>query len=327
MAITPAAESLETDEATLALEGLKGKGEGEEEGDKGKGKGEEDKTKTPEQLEEEAAVAAKLERLTPIAKEDGSMETDAEAKTRVETEDAAAAEPTEAQKLAAEVKDLRQIIRTSKRDQVQMKAKIGRLEKRPVGTAEKEGEEEEEGEGETGEKKTPKEKEEEPLSRVEELQEAISTVGKERGASLDILLATMETSGAYKDVKDVCSRGNFDDIFETIATEASKDTGKDYDEVLLEVELNVWAKENPYLYMYDLIKKYHPSYAEQVAQPGEKDKKGKVIADAPGSISDKGGDGNVTTGWTAKRIDDLPEEELHTVPQDVYDKYMKDELK
>ena len=127
---TPAAKSLEADEATLALEGLKGKGEGE--GDKGKSEGEEEKAKTPEELAEEAAVAEKLERLTPVAKEDGSMETEAEAKTRVEAEDAAAAEPTEAQKLAAEVNDLRQIIRTSKRDQVQMKAKITRLEKRPV---------------------------------------------------------------------------------------------------------------------------------------------------------------------------------------------------
>ena len=320
MAVTPAAEPLETDEAKLALEGLE-KGEGE----KGKGEGEEGKVKTPEELAEEAAVAGKLERLKPVEKEDGSMETDVEAKARVEAEDAAAAEPTEAQKLAAEVSDLRQIIRTSKRDQVQMKAKITRLEKRPVGVAEKEGEEEEE--GEPGEKKKPKEKEEEPLSRVEELQEAISTVGKERGASLDILLATMKASGAYKDVTDVCSRGNFDDIFEAIATEASKDTGKDYDEVLLEVELNVWAKENPYEYMYELIKKYHPSYAEQTAKPGEKGKKEKVIADAPGSIADKGGDGNIAAGWTAKRIDDMEEDKLSTVPEDVYDKYLKGELK
>jgi len=323
MAITPAAESLETDEATLALEGLK---EGEDKG-KGKGEGEGEKVKTEEELAAEAALA---ERLTPIAKEDGSMENEDEAKTRVEAEDVAAAEaakkPTEVEKLTAETKDLRQILRTSKRDQVQMKAKIERLEKRPAGTAEKEGEEEEE--EETGEKKTPKEKEEEPLSRVEELQGAISTVGKERGASLDILLATMETSGAYKDITEVCSRGNFDDIFETIATEASKESGKDFDETLLEVELSVWAKDNPYRYMYDLIKKYHPTYAkeEEIAKPGEKGKKEPVIAKAPGSIADKGGDSDLKAGWTAKKIDDLPEEDLHTVPQDVYDKYMRGEL-
>lgn len=318
---TPAAELLEADEAKLALEGLDiHKGEGD------KGKGEEEKVKTEEELTAEAAVADKLERLKPVEKEDGSMETDADAKARVEAEDAAAAEPTEAEKLATEVSDLRQIVRTSKRDQVQMKAKIARLEKRPVGTAEKEGEEEEEGEGEAGKGKV-KEKEEEPLSRVEELQEAISTVGKERGASLDILLATMETSGAYKDVTEVCSRGNFDDIFEVIASEASKESGKDPDEVLLEVELNVWAKDNPYKYMYDLIKKYHPSYAEkkEIAKPGEKDEKG--VVKAPGTITDKGGSGDVTTGWTAKRIDDMPEDKLDTVPKDVYDKYMLGELK
>jgi len=314
MAITPAAESLETDEAKLALEGLD---KGEDDKGKGKGEGEEEEAKTPEVLAAEAAEAEKLVRLQPIEKEDGSMETEDDAKTRVEAEDVAAAEaakkPTEVEKLTAETKDLRQILRTSKRDQVQMKAKIDRLEKRPVGTAEKEGEEEED---EEGEKKLEKKVEEEPLSRVEELQEAIGAVGKERGASLDILLATMESSGAYKDVKDVCSRGNFDDIFETIATEASKESGKDYDETLLEVELSVWAKDNPYKYMYDLIQKYHPTYAEKkgIAKPGEEDKKGPVIAKAPGSIADKGGDSDVKAGWTAKRIDDLPEEDLHTVP-------------
>lgn len=305
------------DELSSALEGLDDKGKGDT-GDKDT-KGEEEKTE--EEKAAEAKAEADAERLKPVEKEDGTMETEDEAKARVETEDAKAAEPTETQKLTEEMKDLRQILRTSKREQVQLQAKISRLEKRPV-KAEEEGEEEEE--EDAGRKKV--EVKEEPLSRVEELQGAIGTVGKERGAALDILLETME-QGAYKDIREVCSRGNFDDLFEVIATEASKEGGKDYDETLLEVELSVWSKENPYKYMYDLIRKYHPSYTkkEEVAGPGNKGK--KVVADAPGSIADKGGDSSVKSGWTAKRIDDMSEDELDSVPKDVYAKYMLGELK
>ena len=306
---TPTVEPQKADEEVSAFEGLDG-----DEGEVGKDEGGE--TKTEEELAAEAAEAEKLEQLKPIQKEDGTMETEAEAKARVEDAAAAAAEPTETERLREEAKDLRQMLRTFKREQVQMKAKIDRLEKRPV----KAGEEGEEGEeGEAGKKV------EEPLSRVEELQVGIAQIGQERGAALDILLETME-QGAYKDVKEVCSRGNFDDIFEAIATEVNKDTGKDLNEALLEVELNVWAKENPYKYMYDLIKKYHPSYVEKEkpAKPGEKK---PTIVEAPGSIADKGGDGNIASGWTAKRIDDMPEDELDTVPVDVYDKYMRGELK
>jgi len=308
---TPAVKSQEAGELGSALEGLDG-----DEGNKGEG----DEAKTEEELAAEAAVAEKLENLKPIEKEDGSMETDEEAATRVAAEEAAASEPTEVEKLTGEVQDLRQMLRTSKREQVQMQAKVDRLAKKPAPAP---ADEEEEEEGEDG-KPVKKEVKEEPLSRVEELQGAIGTISEERGASLDILLETME-QGAYKDIRDVCSRGNFDDIFEAIATEVNKDTGKDYNEALLEVELSTWAKENPYKYMYDLIKKYHPSYAEEIAKPGEKGRK-PVAADAPGSIADKGGDGAIKAGWTAKRIDDLPEDKLGTVPEDVYDKYMKGEL-
>jgi len=242
----------------------------------------------------------------------------------VEAEVEAAKGPTEVEKLIGEVKDLRQMLRTSKREQVQVQAKVDRLEKRPVKVVKEEEEEELDEDGQPVKKKP--EPKEEPLSRIEELQGAISQVGKERGASLDILLETME-QGAYKDIREVCSRGNFDDIFETIASEASKDTGKNYDETLLEVELNVWSKENPYKYMHDLIKKYHPSYAKEegTAKPGEKVKEPTVVK-APGSIAEKGGDSNVKSGWTSKRIDDLPESELNSVPTDVYDKYMQGTL-
>jgi len=312
-------ESQEADEAKLALEDLH-KDEGDKgEGDKGKAEGD----KTEEEKAADVAAAELAEKLKPIEKTDGSMETADEAKARVDAEIAAAAEPTEAEKLAEENKDLRQMLRTVKRDQVQMKAKVDRLSMKPAKEEGKaEGDDDEGGDADEGGKKKV---DEIPLSRVEELQGAITQIGQERGASLDILLETM-AQGSYKDVREVCSRGNFDDMFEAIAQEASKD-GKNYDETLLEVELNVWAKENPYSYMYDLIQKYHPAYKKEegAAKPGEKEDK-HVVADAPGNIADKGGDSDLKSGWTSKRIDDLPEAELDAVPKDVYDKYMLGEL-
>lgn len=323
---TPAVESSEANEGILALKGLNGDEEGKEAKEDPKVKGEGEKTE-----EEKAAEDAEAERLKPQEIEENGMkrvETSEEVAARIKTEDAVAAEPTEAEKQAEEMKDLRQIIRTSKRDQAQLRAKVERLEKRPVKVVKEEEEEEEGEEGEAGKGK--KKEEEESLSRLEELQTSILQVSKERGASLDILLETME-QGAYKDIRGVCSRGNFDDIFESIATEASKETGKNIDEALLEVELGVWSKENPYKYMYDLIKKYHPTYAkkEETAKPGEgeRDKKTPVVVKAPGSIADKGGDSVIKAGWNAKRIDDMDEDELSTVPEDVYDTYLKGELK
>ena len=231
-------------------------------------------------------------------------------------------EPDFVKVLQEEVKDLRQMVRTSKRELTITQAKLERLGEKSSRTEARDEDDEDDEEGKKGKEKK------ESLSTVEELQGAIGHIGTTKGASLDILLETMEQNSKYEDIREVCSRGNFDDIFEVIATEATK-SGGNFDETLLEVELNVWNKSNPYKYMYDLIKKYHPSYAkkEGAAEPGDK-KEGKtpVKVKAPGTIADKGGDSNLKGGWTAKRIDDLPEDELHTVPRDIYDKYMKDEL-
>lgn len=229
-------------------------------------------------------------------------------------------EPNPVEQLQEEVKDLRQMVRTSKRELTITKAKLERLEEKP---AKRKARDEDEDDLEEGEER---EEKEESLSTIEELQGAIAHIGATKGASLDILLETMEQNSKYEDIREVCSRGNFDDIFEVIAASATKDGGN-LDETLLEVELNIWNKTNPYKYMYDLIKKYHPSYAkkEMVAEPGDK-KKDKKPAKAPGTIADKGGDSNLKSGWTAKRIDTMPEDELHTIPKEIYDKYMKDDL-
>ena len=234
-----------------------------------------------------------------------------------------AEEPDVVKVLQEEMKDLRQMVRTSKRELTIAQAKLERLGEKPVRKGARDEDDEDDDDEDRGKKGKEKE---ESLSTVEELQQGIAHIGATKGASLDILLETMEQNSKYEDIREVCSRGNFDDIFEVIAAEATKDGGN-LDETLLEVELNVWNKTNPYKYMYDLIKKYHPSYAkkEGVAEPGNK-KKDKKPVKAPGTIADKGGDSNLKSGWTAKRIDDMPEDELHTIPKEIYDKYMKDEL-
>ena len=289
-------EAEEKDELSTALEGLT---DDKDEGSKGEGEGEKgEKEETGEAGEAEEKAGEKKE---------GEGE---------------AEEPDAVKVLQEEVKDLRQMVRTSKRELTITQAKLERLGERPAGKeASDEDDEDDEDEG----KKKGKEKEE-SLSTVEELQGAIAHVGATKGAALDILLETMEQNSKYEDIREVCSRGNFDDIFEVIAAEATKDGGN-LDETLLEVELNVWNKSNPYKYMYDLIKKYHPTYAkkEGAAEPGDK-KETKAPVKAPGTIADKGGDSNLKSGWTAKRIDALPEDELHTVPKEIYDKYMRDEL-
>lgn len=250
---------------------------------------------------------------TVVTEEEKKVEEDA-AKPETEEE-----QPGELDVLKSEMNDLRQLLRTSKRELTQTQAKLERLNKRSVATEDKE-EIDEDGKLVKVEK--------DPLSTIEELQQGIADIGKQRGASLDILFETMEQNNKYANIREVCSRNNFDDVFEAIATELVNDKGGDINEVLLEVELNVWSKTNPYSYMYNLITKYHPAYAETKvkAKPGDAEKKKKEPVKAPGSIAGLGGDSNIKGGWTAARIDKLPEDQLSTVPTDVYAKYMRNEL-
>ena len=319
MGSTVVIESQEADELAAALEGSQGD------------------TKTAEEIaaaaveaakagkteEEIAADAALAERQKPVEIEvDGTtrLETEEEVAVRIAAEDLAAAAPSEVEVLRTELKDMRQLLRTSKREQTQMLAKLERVSKRSV--AADDDEEELDAAGKVIPKK------EEPLSRLEELQQGIANIGTARGASMDLLLETMEQNSKYADVKEVCSRANFDDIFEAIASQITEEKGGDINETLLEVEFNTWNRTNPYSYMYDLIKKYHPTYIkkEEPASPGGDKGKKKEPVKAPGSIGNLGGDSDIKSGWTAKRIDDMPEDELDTVPADIYAKYMKGEL-
>jgi len=209
-----------------------------------------------------------------------------------------------------EVKELRQMLRESKREMSAMKAQLSRTAQKPVLN-------------EDGDEIPPE------LSRIELLQNEIGRLGAEKSAVLDVLVETMEMSPKYEDVRQVCTRAHFDDLFETAAVAVAKDSGKSYDEALLEVELSVWKMTNPYKYMYGMIKQHHPKFAAKPVQPAVQQKTAvKPAPPAPSSLSGMGGgDGDIKSGWTSSRIDSMDIDELDKVPKDIYDKYLLGTLK
>ena len=150
-------------------------------------------------------------------------------------------------------------------------------------------------------------------------QQATFTV---RQKELDTILEMTRLNPKYEDVDSVVSQGNFDAAIDTMAVEYATKNGVSVNEAVVAVEGWVWSMTNPYRFMYEKIKEVHPSF------------KGKVQGkeppvDAPGSVQGvHGGTGSGDlTGWTAAKIDGLPEDKLDTVPKDVYAKYLRNELK
>jgi len=209
-----------------------------------------------------------------------------------------------------EVRELKQMLRESKREMLNMKTALGKVQQKPQ--LDEDGEE------------IPQE-----VGRIEQLQNAIAAVGSQKSAILDVLVETMEMSPKYEDVRQVCTKSNFDDIFETAAMRVSRETGKPFEEALLEVELSVWKMSNPYKYMYGVIKQYHPRYAaqQQTAAPKAKEVV-KQSPPAPSSISAVGGgDGGAKSGWTSAKLDAMDLDELEKVPANIYEQYLAGTLK
>lgn len=232
-------------------------------------------------------------------------------------------------------RELRQILRQQKRDMAIMQAKLSRLEKRSV-EATKKAEAEVEEDDLFG---SPKEKSKEPaketadeVAPVEYVQQELLAIARAKGPILETLLETMELSPSYSDVREVCSQSNFDDIFEAVGSAIAEKEGKDVSLAALEAEAAVWKMPNPYKYMYGLIKKYHPKYADRQPAKREADEKpvkkdsGKKPAEAPSSIAGVSGKSVASNAWTAARIDEMDELELHKVPSEIYEKYLRGDL-
>ena len=148
-----------------------------------------------------------------------------------------------------------------------------------------------------------------------------------RSMQLDNLIAVMEVNPKYEDVKEVCSAANFGDLVDALANAVQAKQGGNIDDIVKEIESDIWKLPNPYAFIYEQVKAHHPKYVKSnTDEKGGKDKK-KDIPKVPPSINDTlGGGDKGMTGWTAARIDALDEKELDNVPKDIYAKYLHNEL-
>ena len=150
------------------------------------------------------------------------------------------------------------------------------------------------------------------------------------------LLAVMEVNPKYEDLREVCTGAHFEDIFERVAKFRSEEGGTDFSVELVKVKAEIWSKPNPYKEMYETIKEYHPQYAVKAVVmediPAVNSAKEvlaaatKKVVVAPGSVANLGGGDETKSGWTAEKIDNMPEGKLHTIPKDVYNKWLAGDL-
>ena len=268
----------------------------------------------------------KTEEEGKIAAEAGDKKTDEDK----DKDAAAAAELTKDDELA----EMRQVIRSQKRDIAMLAAKTDRLGKR-LSVPPKKEESDSPGDdddidlfGDEKDVKPAAKPEAEELSEIEQLSNSIKNVGQERGLMLETLLETMKLNPNFQDVEDVCSQRHFDDIFETIGKAVSDKDGTDATLAQMRAEAAVWGMPNPYKYMYNLIKEHHPVYIkvadDKKAATPDGDKKEVKKVDAPSSVANLPGSPKTGDGaWTAKRIDEMEESDLVSVPQEIYDKYLQ----
>lgn len=177
----------------------------------------------------------------------------------------------------------------------------------------------------------------------EEAENTARAAYDQRLGILNDMLEVMKVNPKYEDIEEVVSQRNFDDMITAMAKFHVSRNGGDLSDVMTEVEREVWSLPNPYKYMYDMVKKFHPAYV----QPKEKTSIIKEVQEALGQKSLDGGDkgkekekdvkikdqapslqdlpgagGKDGGGWTSARIDAMPEEDLHLVPRDTYEKYL-----
>lgn len=146
---------------------------------------------------------------------------------------------------------------------------------------------------------------------------------------LEVMLETMRGSDKFGDVDEIVTQGRAGDIMDMMAKELSEREGIPYKEARTAVEGSVWYRQtNPYRFLYNAIKKFHPDFAEKQPSPAEpKPKKGAPSIPGSGGQNGKGaGEGT----WTAAKIDKLAESgdvrALDAVPKDIYESYLAGDL-
>lgn len=154
-----------------------------------------------------------------------------------------------------------------------------------------------------------------------------------RVSTLTNILETMKVNPKFEDVETVVSQDNFDDLVEAMAKAHVSENGGSLREAEQNIAKWIWNLPNPYQYAYDRIKTYHPAFRKAAppaakADKAEAEKKGgKKPVDVAPSINAAAGASSGAGGWTAAMIAELDEEDLPTVPKDVYTKYLLGDLK
>ena len=151
-----------------------------------------------------------------------------------------------------------------------------------------------------------------------------------RASQLETVLEVMRLNPKYEDVDQIVTQSRFDDMVEGFAFAISQDKGGKAEDYVDAVAAKVWGMTNPYRYMYDKIKEFHPDFKEQEApiKPAAPAKVEPKPKEAPPTISKlTAGDADTQSGWTSARIDAMPEEDLGKVPRDIYEKYLSGVLK
>jgi hypothetical protein len=211
-------------------------------------------------------------------------------------------------------RELRQILRQQKKDMDIMQSKLTRIEKRSAKATE------DADEILFGDEKKPDEEAE--LSELETIQNELTALAQTKAPILETLVEAMELNPTYADVRQVCSQANFSEMFSAVGDALHEKEGIDPILAAMQAEVAVWKMPNPYKYMYDIIKKHHPSYVEQEAKPKDK----KLPDKPPTSLANVPGKAEAVSKWTSARIDEMPEEDIGTVPDDIYQKYLEGDL-
>lgn len=240
---------------------------------------------------------------------DTTVVKDAEAVVEEKIEDAKVAGAS-----AAEINELRGLLRELRNDNISLKARLSAAERVQKGDFGTEGADEK-------------------LSDLEVYQEAYSKAAQR---DFSEILAVMDVNPKFEDLAEVCTNANFEDMFENVARFRSEKNDTDFNVELMKVKSEVWSLPNPYKYMYGVIKEHHPKFAVKETKETEtkettekvtaKEVVTKKVVTAPGSVASMGGGDETQGGWTAEKIDNMPESKLHEVPKDIYKKWLAGDL-
>lgn len=149
-------------------------------------------------------------------------------------------------------------------------------------------------------------------------------VSEDRYEALQLISEATKLNPKYEHFDEVCTQDNFDRTVMALAKIAVKEEGGTLTGQMSRMTNYIWSLPNPYKFVYEVVTQNDPRYtkpSQTVQAPKEKEKAPTSLSAVPGGSGSKG------EGWTAAKIDSLPEDQLHTVPADIYEAYMKNQLK